>query len=147
MSTSGIDPRGPRFTAGVTVVLVAAALIALDPARPVALVLTAVQTVLFALGALRGVQSTPTGLAFRTLIRPRLAPPAHLEDPAPPRFGQTVGLAFGVLALVGIVAGISTLAYVALAFALIAAVLNAAFGFCLGCELYLIGKRLTPAVR
>ncbi|MFT4264594.1 MAG: DUF4395 domain-containing protein [Nocardioides sp.] len=147
MSTPGIDPRGPRFTASVTVVLVALAILTLAPARPVALVLAAIQTALFALGALRGVQSTPTGVVFRRLIRPRLAPPMHLEDPAPPRFAQTVGLVFGVAALVGIVAGLEPLAYVALAFALVAAILNAAFGFCLGCELYLIGKRLTPAAR
>jgi Domain of unknown function (DUF4395) len=33
---------------------------------------------------------------------------------------------------------------VAAALALIAAFLNAAFGLCLGCELYLLGRRLQP---
>ncbi|UDY23127.1 DUF4395 domain-containing protein [Nocardioides sp. Kera G14] len=145
MSTSGIDPRGPRFTAAVTVVLVLAALVTLDSAQPVALVITALQTLLFAIGAVRGVQHTPTAYVFRTAVRPRLQKPDHLEDPAPPRFAQTVGLVFGAAALIGIVTGLAPLAYVALAFALIAAILNSAFGFCLGCELYLLGKRLNPA--
>lgn len=146
MSTAGIDPRGPRFTAGVTVVLVGAALLTVGPAQGVALTLVAVQTVLFAIGALRGVQVTPTAYVFKTLIRPRLSPPDHLEDPAPPRFAQTVGLVFAAVALIALIAGLAAVAYVALAFALIAAVLNSAFGFCLGCELYLLIKRIsTPA--
>ena len=85
----GIDPRGPRFTAGATVVI--AAVVLLTAPSTFATVLVAVQTALFAIGALRGVQHTPTAYVFRTLVRPRLAAPDHLEDPAPPRFAQAVG--------------------------------------------------------
>lgn len=140
--TGGIDPRGPRFTASVTAVLLAAALVVPEAA---ATTLVAVLAVLFAIGAGLGVQRTPTGLVFRTLIRPRLTPPADLEDPAPPRFAQGVGLAFTVVALVGYLAGAVLVAQVAVGLALVAALLNAVFGFCLGCEMYLLGARFRGA--
>lgn len=135
---SGIDPRGPRFTASVTAVLLAAALVAPES---VATVLVAIQAVLFAIGVGLGVQRTPTGLVFRSLVRPRLAPPSELEDPTPPRFAQAVGLAFAAVATLGFLAGATVVAQVAVGFALIAALLNAVFGFCLGCEMYLLGVR------
>ena len=136
-----IDPRGPQFNAGLTsVVLIAVLLTAPGPAG---VVLLAAQAGLFALGALRGVQHTPAAYAFRTWVRPRLSAPAHLEDPAPPRFAQAVGLGFAVVGLVGYLGGLPLLGAVATGFALAAALLNAVFGFCLGCELYLLGKRVT----
>ena len=79
---------------------------------------------------------------FRRFLRPRLGAPAHLEDPRPPRFAQTVGLVFAATALVGALAGWVLVFQVALAFALVAALLNAIFDVCLGCELYLLGRRL-----
>ena len=139
---AGIDPRGPRFVAGLTVVVVAAALLA--PA-PIGLALAGLQAGLFALGAARGVQHTPQSWLFRALVRPRLAPPAELEDPAPPRFAQAVGLVFTLVALVGFATGVTLLGQVAIGFALVAALLNAAFRFCLGCEMYLLIRRFAPA--
>ncbi len=141
----GIDPRGPQFTASVTAVVLLAVLL-LAPG-PVAVVLLAAQTALFALGAARGVQHTPLAWVFRTTIRPRLSPPAHLEDPAPPRFAQSVGLAFGVVGLAGFLTGLDLLGYVAVGLALVAALLNAVFAFCLGCEMYLLIKRTTTPAR
>ncbi len=70
-----------------------------------------------------------------------LGPPAELEDPAPPRFAQGVGLAFTLVALVGFAAGATLLGQVAIGLALVAALLNAVFRLCLGCELYLLVKR------
>ena len=137
---TGIDPRGPRFTAGVTLVLLAVVLLV---PTPVATTLVAVQALLFLAGATLGVHRTPTGLVFRALVRPRLSPPAQLEDPRPPRFAQGVGLAFTALALLGYLTGATIVAQVAVGLALVAALLNAAFGLCLGCELYLHGLRLT----
>ena len=136
-----IDPRGPRFAATLTTVVLAVAL----AASPSALteVLLAVQVVVFAIGAVAGIQHTPYAWLFRTLVRPRLGKPTELEDAAPPRFAQGVGLAFGVVALAGYLLGLDLLGAVAAGFALAAAFLNAAFGFCLGCEVYLLGKRLT----
>ncbi|MBJ7357279.1 DUF4395 domain-containing protein [Nocardioides sp.] len=139
---AGIDPRGPQFVAALTAVTVAAALL-LPPAAGV--VLAAVQAALFAVGATRGVQHTPQAWLFRTLVRPRLAPPPELEDPAPPRFAQAVGLVFTVVAVIGFAAGATLVAQIALGLALVASVLNAVFRFCLGCEMYLLIKRLAPA--
>jgi len=136
----GIDPRGPQFTAALT----AAVLAGVGSSRtPVDVVLLAAQAVLFAVGALRGVQATPHAWLFRTLVRPHLAPPTEWEDPAPPRFAQAVGLAFAVVGLVALLAGATVVGQVAVGAALVAALLNAVFAFCLGCEVYLIARRLT----
>ena len=135
----GIDPRGPRFVASLTAVLLAVALLA---SPPITIALLAAQAVVFAIGAFRGIQNTPYSWLFRAFVRPRLAPPHELEDPAPPRFAQTVGLAFSVVALAGYLSGLPLLGAIATGAALAAAFLNAAFGFCLGCELYLLIKRV-----
>lgn len=134
-----IDPRGPRFTAAVTLTLLAVALLV---PTPVAVGIVALQATFFLAGATRGVQSTPTAYVFRTLIRPRLAPPSVLEDDRPPRFAQGVGLVFATVALIGFATGALLVAQVAIGFAVVAALLNAVFGLCLGCELYLLGLRL-----
>jgi hypothetical protein len=138
-----IDPRGPRFAATLTTLVLAAALLLAPSAATVTLL--AVQLVVFAVGAVGGVQRTPYSWLFRTLLRPRLGQPAELEDAAPPQFAQAVGLVFAVVALLGYVAGVDLLGAVATGFALAAAFLNAAFGFCLGCEVYLVLQRLKPA--
>ena len=135
-----IDVRGPRFGAAVTTVVLAITLLTIPSTLSV--VLLAVQTVAFALGSLVGLQAQPYGVLFRRVVRPRLAPPTEFEDPAPPRFAQTVVLGFALVGLVGLLAGATTVAYVAVGFALAAAFLNAVFAYCLGCEVYLIGKRV-----
>ncbi len=135
-----VDPRGPRFGAAVTTVVLALALVLVG--TPVGTALIAWQTLVFALGALVGLQAQPYGWLFRTVVRPRLAPPSELEDAAPPRFAQAVGFVFAIVALIAALAGATTVATVAIALALIAAFLNAVFAFCLGCEMYLILARL-----
>ena len=139
---TGIDPRGPQLAAGITAVVLAVVLLL---PSPYAGLLAGLQAVLFAIGVSRGVQQTPHAWAFRTFVRPRLAPPEELEDPAPPRFAQGVGLAFTLVALIGFATGLTVLGQVAIGFALAAALLNAVFRFCLGCELYLLIKRLAPS--
>ena len=132
---AGIDPRGPRFSASLTSVVLA--LVLVTP-TPVAVLLLAFQTVVFAIGSVRGIQHTPYAWLFRTVIRPRLGAPRELEDARPPRFAQAVGLGFAVVGLLGFATGLTLLALVATGFALAAALLNAVFGFCLGCEIYLL---------
>ena len=141
-AAQGIDPRGPQFTAALTALVLLAVL--LTP-TPVAVTLLAAQAVLFAWGALAGVQRTPVAWLFRTVVRPRLGAPDHLEDPAPPRFAQSVGLGFALVGLAGFALGVETLALVAIGAALVAALLNAVFAFCLGCEVYLLLRRVRPA--
>lgn len=140
-TAAGIDPRGPQFAATLTsVVLVVTLLLAPSPA---AVVVLAAQAVVFAIGSLRGIQHTPYAWLFRTAVRPRISAPTELEDPAPPRFAQTVGLVFALVGLAGFLTGLDVVGYVAVAFALVAALLNAVFRFCLGCEMYLLLKRAT----
>jgi hypothetical protein len=136
---AGIDPRGPRFGAAITTVVLSAALVLASP------VVLAVQALVFAIGAIAGPARQPYGLLFKHLVRPRLAPPAHLEDPAAPRFAQACGLAFSAVGLLGFAIGAQWLALGAIALALAAAFLNAAFDFCLGCEIYLRAQRLRRA--
>jgi len=135
---AGIDPRGPRFSASLTSLVLA--LVLLSP-PPVSLILLAVQAVVFAAGAIRGVQRTAYAAVFRGLVRPRLAAPDELEDPRPPRFAQGLGLAFVGVALVALLLGLTTVGLISVGLALVAALLNAVFGLCLGCELYLILRR------
>ena len=136
-----IDPRGPRLGAWLTsFVLVVTLLISTAPTA--AGLLLAAQAVVFALGS-RG--KSPYQLVFSKLVRPRLDPPAELEDAAPPRFAQVVGLLFAVGGAVSFLAGAQLAGQVFTGFALVAALLNAAVGLCLGCELYLIFKRLTTS--
>jgi disulfide bond formation protein DsbB len=136
-----IDPRGPQFTAAVTSVVLA--VILLTAPGTFGLALLGVQTALFALAAAVGVQHTPHAWVFRRVIRPRLDPPSELEDAAPPRFAQAVGLAFAAVGLVGYLTGSDLLGAIAVGLALVAALLNAVFGFCLGCEMYLVIRRVT----
>jgi len=138
--TSGIDPRGQRFAAAVTVGVLAAALLAAPSVASV--VLLVVQLGVFLVGATVGPARTPYAWLFRTFLRPRLGPPHQTEDPRPPRFAQAVGLGFVALAVLGYAAGADPVGAVAAGAALAAAFLNAAFGLCLGCELYLLGRRL-----
>jgi hypothetical protein len=137
---SGIDPRGPRFSATLTSVVLAGVLVA---PTAVALWLLAAQAAVFASGTARGIQHTPYAWLFRSLVRHRLPAPSELEDPAPPRFAQAVGLGFALVGLVGFVVGVLPLALVATGLALAAALLNAVFGCCLGCEIYLLLTRAT----
>src|SRR3954454_12841424 len=138
-----IDPRGPQFNAMLTSVVLALTLITAPDTVGVALL--AIQTALFAIAVAFGVQRTPAAYLFKTVVRPRLSAPAHLEDPRPPRFAQGVGLVFAAVGLVGYLSGATLLGAVATGFALAAALLNAVFGFCLGCELYLLIRRVAPA--
>lgn len=132
-----IDARGPRFAATLTAVVLAAVLITGSG------LLLAVQALVFAVGAAAGVQKSPYGLLYRTVVRPRLGPVTETEDPAPPRFAQAVGLFFALIGLAGYFAGPQWLSLAATGAALAAAFLNAAFGYCLGCEGYLLLRRAT----
>ncbi len=134
-----VDPRAPQLAAGLTAVVLVAVLLLPSPYD---VALLAVQAALFALGAVRGVQATPHAWLFRTVVRPRLAPPTEWEAPEPPRFAQAVGLAFALVGLVALAAGATVVGQVAVGLALVAALLNAVFAFCLGCEVYLLVRRV-----
>ncbi|MGH8963308.1 MAG: DUF4395 domain-containing protein [Jatrophihabitantaceae bacterium] len=137
-SPAFIDPRGPRFGAVITTVVLAITLITGSGW------LLAVQTLVFALGAVSGLKYAPYGYVYRALVRPRLSKPTELEHPAPPTFAQAVGFFFALVGAIGYLTGVTALGVVFTAFALAAAFLNAAFDYCLGCEVYLLLRRGTP---
>lgn len=139
---AGIDPRGPRFGAAVTSVLLVITL--LLGAGPAGTAMLAVIALLFLLGTARGVQGSLQGLVFRAWVRPRLGRPTELEDPRPPRFAQLVGLIVVGVGLALAAFGAANAVPIAAALALVAAFLNAVFGLCLGCELYLLLRRWAP---
>src|SRR5690349_23140710 len=134
-----VDVRGPRFAASVTSVVLALVLLTSSG------VLLAVQAVVFAIGAFAGMRWAPYGLLFRTVVAPRLGPVREREPEPPLRFAQFVGLVFAVVGTAGYLLGAPLVGAVATGFALVAALLNAVVGFCLGCEMYLTIRRALPA--
>lgn len=142
MTAGAIDPRGPRFAAAMTSLLLAAVVVTGS------WWLLALQALVFAVTVVLGPGRGPWGLLFRSVVRPRLSPPTWWEDPAAPRFAQlvgllvvAVGLGLGALAVPGAVVASA-------AVALVAAGLNAVFGICLGCAAYrlLLRSRTGPAL-
>ena len=134
-----VDPRGPRFAAILTTIVLAVVLV--TEWWP----LLAIQTVVFAIGAFVGLKPAPYSIVYRALVAPRLGPTDEREDAAPLRFAQAVGFVFALAGTIGFALDVTPLGIVATAFALFAAFLNAAFDFCLGCEMYLLVKRFSPA--
>lgn len=134
-----IDPRSPRFGAGITAVLLLVVIgLGLGGATLAAVILFTLITALFAWGAFAGVQRHPYGLLFRKVVRPRLAPPTELEDATPPTFAQGVGFAITLIGLVLQLVGVPYALVIAAGAAFIAAFLNSVFAYCLGCQIYLL---------
>ncbi|MBX3097984.1 MAG: DUF4395 domain-containing protein [Salinibacterium sp.] len=139
MTAQRIDPRGPRFSAGITALLLLVVIgLALSGATAAAVVIFAALTALFAWGAFAGVQRHPYGLLFRALVRPRLQPPIELEDAVPPTFAQGVGFVITLAGVVLHLAGVPLALVIAASAAFVAAFLNSVFGYCLGCQIYLL---------
>jgi len=134
--TTVIDSRGPRLSAAITTAVLATALATNN------LWVVIAQAIVFAIGAFRGPQFTPYAFIFKHLVKPRLSSEVITEDVRAPQFAQSVGLIFALVAIAGSITGISGLFVVAVSFALAAAFLNAAFNFCLGCEMYVVLLRL-----
>jgi hypothetical protein len=136
MQNIEIDARGPRFSAALTTVVLAIALVTGS------IWIATFQAIVFAIGAFKGPQFTPYAFIYRTFIKPRLKSPLRTEDVRPPKFAQSIGLAFALVAIAGAATGTSVVFSIAIAAALAAAFLNAAFDFCLGCQVYLLLARL-----
>ena len=132
-----IDARGPRFSASITTLVLATALVTQNKWVLVA------QGLVFLIGATRGPQFTPYGVIFKNVVKPRLNKVAPTEDVRPPKFAQAVGFIFALVGSIGAFAGADIVFTVATGFALAAAFLNAAFNYCLGCEMYLLITRFT----
>jgi len=136
-----IDPRGARFSAALSAVVLGLVLVTGS------VWLFAWQAAVFAVTAGMGMKYSPCGLLYRWLIRPRLGPPQEMEDPAGPRFAQGVGLFVSVIGIIGYATGLTALGMAGAAVAFAAAFLNAVFGLCLGCEMYVLIRRIWPGQR
>jgi Domain of unknown function (DUF4395) len=140
---AAVDVRGPRFAAWVTTGALVLTMVVSGFSSLGAAVILGAQAVVFAIGAARGPRQHPYGLVFATFVAPRLGPVTEREPVPPLKFAQLVGFVFAVVGTVGFAAGAPLLGLIASAFALIAAFLNAAFGICLGCQLYPLIARLS----
>ena len=98
----------------------------------------AFQAIVFAIGAFKGPQYTPYAFIYKKAVKPFLKGEVPTEEVKPPQFAQKVGLLFALVAIVGALLDIDALVVGAVSMALGAAFLNAAFNFCLGCEMYLL---------
>ncbi len=139
-----VDVRGPRFAAWVTTAVLVLALVVSAASPLAAAVILGVQAVIFAIGAVGGPRRHPYGRVFAGVVAPRLGPVKEREPVAPLKFAQLVGLIFAVVGATAFAAGAFLVGVIATAFALVAAFLNAAFGICLGCQLYPLVARMRP---
>lgn len=137
-----VDVRGPRFVAWVTTAVLIVALLVSTASVPVAAVILGLQTVVFAVGGALGPRRHPYGTVFAALIAPRLGPVTEREPVAPLKFAQLVGFVFAAVGTAGFALGAPLIGLIATGFALFAAFLNAAFGICLGCQIYPLVARL-----
>ena len=140
-----VDVRGPRFAAWVTTVVIVATLVVSAASYVGAAVILGLQAVVFAVGAWHGPRQHPYGLIFQRVVAPRLGPVTEKEPVPPLKFAQLVGFVFAVVGVIGFAAGVPLLGPVATGFALVAAFLNAAFGICLGCQIYPFAARFRRA--
>ncbi len=131
-----VDVRGPRFAAWVTTAVIIAVLLVSAGSLVGAAVILGVQAVVFAIGAWSGPRQHPYGLIFKAVVAPRLGPVTEKEPATPLKFAQLVGFVFALVGVIGFATGIPLLGLIATGFALVAAFLNAAFGICLGCQIY-----------
>ena len=136
-----VDPRLLRFSAGATAAVLAVVLVVVDVARPLGLGLLASQVAMFGFTAFVSFQWSLWAQIFARFIWPRIEPPTALQDARPPRFAQFVGFVFTALALIFFVVGVDGAGYSLTAVAFGLATLNAATGWCVGCEAYLLIRR------
>ncbi len=137
-----IDPRGQRFGAGSSAIVLAAA-VALDLPILVALVGLALG-VSSALGTRYFVFGRPWPTVRRLL---RLGPPSAPEPEVGPRFAQALGATFLALGAVMLAAGIRPIGWLPVGAVIALQTLLAVTGYCLGCRLYGLQWWVPGAVR
>jgi hypothetical protein len=140
----GIDPRGPRFGAAISAVLMVLVIYFSLAAETINLAfgIMIFAVTMFSIGTAVGPAKHPYSYIFKYLVRPSLKPPTALENATPVHFAQFVGLLVTGTGLVLHLLGVAYALPVAAAAAFTAAFLNAVFAYCLGCQMYLGLKRL-----
>lgn len=91
---------------------------------------------------LAGPKLSPLGWAAMNVIAPRLGEKRYVPGP-PKRFAQAMGTAMSSAALVlGLILGLHAAADVLLGLFVVAAGLEAGFGFCIGCRAFAVLMRV-----
>ncbi|MGB3772221.1 MAG: DUF4395 domain-containing protein [Rhodococcus sp. (in: high G+C Gram-positive bacteria)] len=142
VETPQVDVRGPRFVAWVTTAILVVVILVSTVSVLAAAIILGLQTLVFAFGAAAGPAAHPYGRVFAALVAPRLSPTREKEPTTPLRFAQGLGFVFALFGTLGFALSAPLVGTVATGLALFAAVLNAAFGICLGCKIYPLARRV-----
>ena len=135
-----IDPRGQRFGAGISALVLG---IALAVGLPWLAVLVGIN---LALSAALGTRLFLPGRLWPSVRRTlRLGPPAELEHEYPPRFAQALGATFLGIAGLAFVVGLAPLGWLLVIAVAALQTLLALTGICVGCRLYFL-RWWIPAV-
>ena len=126
-----IDPRGHRFGAGLSVVILVTGFLA--QVAPVVPAIAAALGISAVFGTRHSILGRPWP-AVRRIVR--LGPPAELESEFPPRFAQLLGTAGLILATLLLAVGQSGAGWLVAGAVAALQLLLAATGYCLGCRLY-----------
>ena len=127
-----IDPRGQRFAAGLSAVILAAAFV-VGAAWVVALV-----GIAMAVSSAFGTRYWILGRPWPVVRRALRLHPATPEHEYPPRFAQALGATFLGIATVLFLFGASPLGWLPVAGVVALQTLLATTGYCLGCRLYFL---------
>lgn len=135
-----IDPRGHRFGAGLSAVLLIVSFVT-GWVPGVLLALLSIGT-----SAAFGLRYSIYGVIWRRIARTLSLPKVEPEHEYPPRFAQTLGSVALILSLVAFAVGAGALGWL---FALAVAGLQtllAVTGYCLGCRLYFLRWKVPSIV-
>lgn len=126
-----IDPRGQRFGAGFSAVVLALAVVIHSP------LLVAFVAISLGVSSLFGLRTFVFGRPWPTVRRLlRLGPPAYQEPEFGPRFAQALGFLFLAFGFVLVVAGVTPLGWLPILAVVGLQATLALTGYCLGCRLY-----------
>jgi hypothetical protein len=160
MKPGQLDPRGPRFGAGITSVLMLMVIyfsldsngwFAVAPQSgstftpgvdPLAVWIMSFSVVMFTIGSTAGPAKHPFSYLYKFTLRKLLKAPTYLEPAKPVHFAQVIGLVVTGSGLALHFIGVPNALPVAAALAFLAAFVNAVFAYCIGCQMYLGLKRL-----
>jgi Domain of unknown function (DUF4395) len=127
-----IDPRGQRFGAGVSAVVVVVAFVANAPW------LAGLVGLNLGISSMFGTRFFLPGKAWPTIRRVLKLGPVEMEHEYPPRFAQALGATFMGLSLIAFILGFAALGWLLVGAVAALQTLLAATGICVGCRLYFL---------
>ena len=127
-----IDPRGHRFGATVSALILIASWLLNAPIGVLVVLLSIGSSAAF------GMRWSIYGLIWRRLVKVLRLGPAEMEHEYPPRFAQTLGSIALTLSLVGFVAGSPLVGWLFAGAVVALQLLLGVTGYCVGCRLYFL---------